>query len=165
MKGLPKPSSRRSKRYGWTRDLAEPRAQLGAITSCFEWRWEEGAKLLKQSHRASAEQRGSVPFYAFQLLCHGDFAEAMISIDKCLQLDPLSPRISRAKGWAYYLERRFDQAIESLNMALALDERNSEARFLLGYAYLRKRLVCRGGRGVYAPARRTVQRDQVGRPG
>ena len=44
--------------------LAEPRAQLGAITSCFEWRWEEGAKLLKQSHRTSAEQRGCVP-----LLC------------------------------------------------------------------------------------------------
>jgi serine/threonine-protein kinase len=120
--------------------LAEPRAQLGAITSCFEWRWEEGARLLKQASELQPSSVAPYHFYAFQLLCHGNFADAMISIDRCLQLDPLSPRISRVKGWAYYLERRFDQAIESLNMTLALDERNSEARFLLGYAYLRKRL-------------------------
>jgi tetratricopeptide (TPR) repeat protein len=120
--------------------LAEPRAQLGAITSCFEWRWEEGARLLKQASELQPSNVAPYHFYAFQLLCHGDFADAMVSIDRCLQLDPLSPRITRAKGWAYYLERRYDKAIEALNMALALDERNSEARFLLGYAYLRKLL-------------------------
>ncbi len=46
--------------------------------------------------------------------------------------------IRRVKGWAYYLERRYDEAIASLKLALALDQRNSEARFLLAYAYLRK---------------------------
>jgi adenylate cyclase len=120
--------------------LAEPRAQLGAITSCFEWRWDEGAKLLTRAIELQPSSVAAYHFYSFQHLCHGDFAQAMICIDRCLQLDPLSPRITRAKGWAYYLERKFDKAIASLNIALALDERNSEARFLLGYAYLRKLL-------------------------
>jgi adenylate cyclase len=118
--------------------LAEPRAQLGAIVSCFEWRWEEGAKLLERAIELQPSSVVPCHYYAFQILCHGAFAEAMRLIEKCLHLDPLSPRISRVKGWAYYLERRYDDAIASLKLALALDQRNSEARFLLAYAYLRK---------------------------
>jgi adenylate cyclase len=120
--------------------LAEPRAQLGAIVSCFEWRWQEGAKLLQRAIELQPSSVVPCHFYAFQLLCHGEFAEALNLIEKCIHLDPLSPRISRVKGWAYYLERRYDEAIASLKLALALDQRNSEARFLLGYAYLRKEM-------------------------
>jgi adenylate cyclase len=120
--------------------LAEPRAQLGAIVSCFEWHWDEGAKLLKRAMELQPSSVAAYHFYAFQHLCHADFAQAAICIERSLQLDPLSPRISRIKGWADYLERRYDEAIESLNVTLALDQRNSEARFLLGYAYLRKLL-------------------------
>jgi serine/threonine-protein kinase len=120
--------------------MAEPRAALGAIVSCFDWNWEEGARLIERALALQPSNLNAHNFYAFQFVCRGRFAEAMVSIEKSLQLDPLSPRVSRAKGWAFYLEHKFDQAIDSLKLALALDKRNNEARFVLGCAYLRKSL-------------------------
>jgi tetratricopeptide (TPR) repeat protein len=64
----------------------------------------------------------------------------MAMFERSVQLDPLSPRVSRSKGWAYYLARQYTKAIQSLKMTLASDQRNGEARFLLAYAYLRTSL-------------------------
>ena len=118
--------------------LAEPRAHLGAIISCFEWLWEEGEKYLKGAIELQPSNVIAYHYLAFERLCQGRFEEAFSLIEKCLRLDPLSPRISRARGWAFYLQRDFDRAVESLKLALSLDRRNTEARFLLGQGYLRR---------------------------
>lgn len=120
--------------------LAEPRAHLGAIISCFEWMWEEGEKYLHGAMELQPSNVAAYHYLAFVRLCQGRFPDALALIEKCLRLDPLSPRVSRAKGWAFYLQRRYDPAIESLKMALEFDHRNTEARFLLGHAYLHKGL-------------------------
>lgn len=118
--------------------LAEAYATLGGILSLFEWRWEDGSR---QLHRAIELQPSNVQaheLHALHLMYRGDFPAAEMSIERALQLDPLSPRGVRFKAWNHYYQRQYDRAVQILNAVLPLDATNQEAQCLLGWIYIRE---------------------------
>ena len=112
-------------------------AMLGAVTSAFEWRWEEGAPMLRRAIEMQPSNMTAHTYYALHLLCRGQFAEVKAVLDRSLLLDPLSPWSFRNEGWYFYYQRQYDLAIDALKTALALDPRYREVQFMLAYAYLR----------------------------
>ena len=120
-------------------EMAGAQAILGVITACCDWNWEEGSRLLRRAIELQPSNMTAHAYQALLPLCHGQFAELAAGLDKASQLDPLSPWSFRNRGWYYYYGGQYDQAIEVLNTALALDPRFREAQFMLAYAYLRER--------------------------
>jgi tetratricopeptide (TPR) repeat protein len=60
--------------------------------------------------------------------------EAIASVERAQQLDPLSPMIQSASARSYYNARRYQEAIDQAKAALNLDSTNARARFWVGMA-------------------------------
>jgi adenylate cyclase len=119
---------------------AEAYATLGAILSFFEWKWEEGAELLKRALELQPSNVHAHELNALYFLYRGDFGRTLACLDKSLQLDPLSPRGLRFKAWYFYYQRRYDEAIDVLRDFLprGRDATDREALYLLGWVYTRQ---------------------------
>ena len=119
---------------------AEAYATLGGIVSFFEWKWEEGAALLKRAIELQPSNVHVHELNALYFLYRGDFARTLVCLDKALQLDPLSPRGLRFKVWYFYYQRRYDEAIHALRTALPAgrDATDREALFLFGSVHTRQ---------------------------
>ena len=60
--------------------------------------------------------------------------EAIASVERAQQLDPLSLRVQSASARAYYNARRYQEAVEQAKVALDLDSTYARARFWVGMA-------------------------------
>lgn len=118
--------------------LADAYATLGGITSLFEWRWDEGERLLCRAIQLQPSNVHALELYSLQLLYRSRFVEALGTIGKALQLDPLSPRGIRIKAWYFYYQRQYEQAIAVLRGEIPLDATSNESQCLLGWIYIRQ---------------------------
>ena len=118
--------------------MAGAYAILGALASCCDWQWEEGERFFQRAIELQPSNMSAHTYYALHHLSLGHFPKALAEIDRCSQLDPVSPWSLRNKGWYYYFRRDYGQAIDVLKKALALDGNFRETQFLLAYAYLRE---------------------------
>lgn len=108
--------------------LAEAHAALGFARLCFGWDWAGGERELLRAIELNPHYATAHQWYCFQLAAEGRFAEAIAEAHLALQIDPLSPFINQALGWAYYVARDFDLSIESHRKLLEHDP-----DFALGY--------------------------------
>jgi len=60
--------------------------------------------------------------------------EAIASVERAQQLDPLSLMIQSTSARSYYNARRYQEAIDQAKVALALDSTHARARFWIGMA-------------------------------
>jgi eukaryotic-like serine/threonine-protein kinase len=95
-------------------------------------------------------------WFAEYLAALGRHDEALTSIRRAQQLDPLSVPVNRAVGWVLYFARRYDVAIEELQKALGMDPQFLGARLVLWWAYIAK--------GDHEKAIADIK-EQIGRPG
>ena len=116
---------------------ADALATLGGFLAMFEWRWEEGAEMMKRALDLEPSNVHACELYAIQWLYRGDFGAARRYLDKALQLDPLSPRGLRFKSLYYFYEREYDRAVDVLKAAIPLgrDATNREVLCSLGWVY------------------------------
>jgi tetratricopeptide (TPR) repeat protein len=107
------------------------------MLSLFEWRWEEGADLMKRALDLEPSNIHAHELSAIQSLYRGDFGATLRSLERALQLDPLSPRGLRFKAWFYLYQREYDRAVDILNASIPLgrDATNREVLFSLGSIY------------------------------
>jgi tetratricopeptide (TPR) repeat protein len=79
---------------------------------------------------------GRMPFqggrYAEYVMTMGRHGEAMARMKNGQELDPLSLIINVAVGWAFYLARRYDEAIDQLRRTIELDPNYSVKYWILG---------------------------------
>jgi tetratricopeptide (TPR) repeat protein len=61
-------------------------------------------------------------------------AEAIASVERAQQLDPLSLMVQSASARAYYNARRYQEAVDQARVALDLDSTYARARFWIGMA-------------------------------
>jgi tetratricopeptide (TPR) repeat protein len=61
-------------------------------------------------------------------------AEAIASVERAQQLDPLSLMVQFASARAYYNARRYQEAVDQARVALDLDSTYARARFWIGMA-------------------------------
>jgi adenylate cyclase len=118
--------------------LADAYALQGAITCCYDWQWEEGARLLRTARQLQPSNIHALAYSALQHIFRGEFGEARLVVEKSSELDPVSPWSFRNQSWFYYYQRQYGLAADSMQSALALDPHFREGQFLLAYAYLRE---------------------------
>ncbi|HXJ41394.1 MAG TPA: tetratricopeptide repeat protein, partial [Bryobacteraceae bacterium] len=92
--------------------LAEAWNSLAFIRSLYDWEWPEAEALYRRSIELNPGYATAHFWYSVDYLALiGRHDEAMQSIDRALELDPLSVAIRDGKGALYLFRRDFDAAV------------------------------------------------------
>jgi serine/threonine protein kinase/tetratricopeptide (TPR) repeat protein len=113
-------------------DLPEAHASLAALLWLHDWRWDEAQIEFKRSLELDPTYPTANHWYAEYLMTMGKHAEVMARMKKGHELDPLSLIINVAVGWAFYNDRRYDEAIEQLRRTIELDPNYPVTYWILG---------------------------------
>jgi serine/threonine-protein kinase len=120
--------------------LAEPHATL-ALIAAFEWKWQEAEDGLKLAIKLDPNYATARHWYAMQYLtARGQFDQAKEQLRQARELDPLSLIISAVAGVPDFYDGRYDAAIEQYRKTLEMDPNFWIAHYLLGRAYVEKRM-------------------------
>jgi TolB-like protein/Tfp pilus assembly protein PilF len=116
-------------------DLAEAHAALSWVKFWLDWDWA-GAE---QSARRAIELDSNVAWAHFGLatvLSHtGRHEEAAAAMDRVLSLDPVSPLAHAIAGQYSYQARAYDEALQRLRHALAIDAEFWISHIVIGKVY------------------------------
>ena len=136
--------------------LAEAHTSLAYARWLGDLDWTGAEREFKRALDLKSSYVMAHEWYAEYLAALGRHEEALASIKRAQQLDPLSVPVNRAVGWVVYFSRRYDQAIEELKKALGMDPDFLGARLVLWWALI--------AQGKHDEAIADI-RKQVERPG
>ncbi|MCB0283231.1 MAG: protein kinase [Calditrichaeota bacterium] len=116
--------------------LAQAHTALACIKSVYEWDWPGAEKEFGLAQRLSADYAISHHWYAINFLVpHLRYKEAIIEINKALEIDPLSLIINTTAGLVYYFSGEYKKAIEKYEETLAFNENFAVVYYFSGWAY------------------------------
>ena len=113
-------------------DLGEARTPLAAVLWLHDWQWQEAQMEFERSLALNPAHPTANHWYAEYLMTMGRHVEAIARMQNSQELDPLSLIISVAIGWAFYMARRYDDAIEQLRRTVELDPNYPVTYWILG---------------------------------
>ena len=112
--------------------LAEAHASLAWSLFIFQWDWEESHREFTRAIELDPRYPTAHHWFAFWLVAHRRFDEALVEAHTALELDPASVSIRRMVGWVYYYARRMEPAREHLTRAIAMNPLSEENYWILG---------------------------------
>jgi serine/threonine-protein kinase len=115
--------------------LGEAHTPLAAVLWLYDWQWPEAETEFKRSLALNPTYPTANHWHAEFIMTMGRQIEAIAKMEESQQLDPLSLIISVAIGWAFYMARRYDQAIEQLLRTVELDPLYPVTYWILGLLY------------------------------
>ncbi len=121
-------------------EVAEAHISLAQVMSVYEWDWSAAEKHFKRAIELKPGYSLAHTWYGGYLAHLGRFAEAISEVKRARDLDPQSPTTAVFGGDAFYLARRYDEAIELHRKALEMDSDFFPAHWGLGWAYMEKRM-------------------------
>lgn len=92
--------------------LAEAQAALGIAALNHDFDWEKSEKYLRCAIEISPNSIPAHSWYQTLLLESGRFDEALVELDRVLELNPDSLLGLHYLAWAHFHARRFDESIE-----------------------------------------------------
>ncbi len=114
--------------------LAEAHTTYAMALAQYEWRWEESELEFKRAIELNPNYATAHQWYCFTVLrCARRVDEEMREADRALELDPLAPIMTINKGQSFFVQERFDEALEYCNMALKMDPDFFPAQTALAY--------------------------------
>jgi len=113
-------------------DIGEAHTPLAAVLWLHDWQWQDAQMEFQRSLALNPAHPTANHWYAEYLMTMGHHAEAIARMKKSQELDPLSLIISVAIGWAFYMDRRYDDAIEQLRRTVELDPNYPVTYWILG---------------------------------
>jgi eukaryotic-like serine/threonine-protein kinase len=116
-------------------DLGEAHTPLAAVLWLHDWQWPEAQKEFQRSLELNPTYPTANHWYAEYVMTLGRHAEAIAKMKNSQTLDPLSLIINVAIGWAHYMARRYDQALEQLLQTVELDPNYPVTYWILGLVY------------------------------
>jgi eukaryotic-like serine/threonine-protein kinase len=116
-------------------DLGEAHTPLAAVLWLHDWQWHEAEKEFKGSLELNPTYPTANHWHAEYVMTMGRQVEAIALMKKSQELDPLSLIINDAIGWANYMARRYDQALEQLRQTVELDPNYPVTHWFLGAIY------------------------------
>ena len=119
-------------------DLPEGHLALGNVMLRKDWDWlgaerEFDRAIQLDPHSAAAHWHMSLLFMAM-----GDTEKALAEMIQSQVLDPASENGHDDLGWAYYMNRRFAEAVRESKFALSMDPQSYSAHHQLGKSYLQQ---------------------------
>jgi tetratricopeptide (TPR) repeat protein len=133
--GMPRARTSALKALELDDGLSEAYLSLAMVLGLFEWDWAGGELAFMravQHGNYSAAHR----IYGLFLTAMGRFEQGMDQLETARKLDPLSPQVQTALGFAYYEQRRYDQAIRHLRTLVETSEASAIAHVFLGLSYV-----------------------------
>lgn len=118
--------------------LGEAHASLALVRGISDWDWVGAEREFQLAIQLSPNYATAHHWYASLLSVLGRYDEALASIKRARELDPLSSIINTALGETLWSERQYDQALEEIEATLELDPDFLLANEILGRIYLAK---------------------------
>ena len=119
-------------------DLAEAQTSLGLVSFRMDWEWTGAERAFRRAIALNAGYASAHHFRALLLSALGRTDDAIASIRRARELDPLSLIIGTAVGRVHHFARQYDTAIEACRKTLELDATFAGAHLDLGLACLQK---------------------------
>ena len=116
-------------------DLGEAHTALAAVLWLYDWQWQEAQKEFKRGLELNPTYPTANHWHAEYVMTMGRQLEAIARMKKSQTLDPLSLIINVAIGWANYMARRYDEALEQLLQTVELDPNYPVTYWILGLLY------------------------------
>ncbi len=115
--------------------VAEAHASLALVRMFYERDWPGAEKDFRQALRLNPSYAAAHDWFAIYLMSKGRTEEALASIRKAQELDPLSLIINTDVACALYYARRFDDSIRQCRWVLEAEPNFVTAHFRIGLAY------------------------------
>jgi tetratricopeptide (TPR) repeat protein len=116
--------------------LAEAHVSLAMVLKEFDWDWVAAGRSYERGLQLNPSYAIGHQWYGEYLAALGRHEEAIVTLKRAMELDPLSLIINATLGrHGYYFARQFDLAIDQLQKTLEMDENFWVARFWLGWTY------------------------------
>lgn len=150
-------------------DNADAEATLGYVALYFDWDLAQAEAHFQRSIALRPDLSKAHQWYGNLLTAAGRFDEAESALRRAQQLEPLSLIASAALGWSRFYARRYEQALEQLELTIALDSEFELAYLWAGvaeealgrhekaYKYLEDTVVRSGGSGISIAALARLQ--------
>jgi Tol biopolymer transport system component/serine/threonine protein kinase/Tfp pilus assembly protein PilF len=101
--------------------LAEAYASLGIATWAYDWDFQESERLLKKASELNNNYAQAHEWYAYVCASQDRYDEAIASMHRALQIDPLSPSLLTMLSFILYNAGEYEEAIKAIEQALELD--------------------------------------------
>ena len=121
--------------------LASAHAVLANIKMGYDWDFADGKAEFKKALELDPSDATTHQWYSNSLgMIGGNEQEALAEANRAHQLDPLSPIMAFQVGNAYYLARRFDEAISICQKLVDEDPKFPSSHICLAFAYWGKHM-------------------------
>ena len=137
-------------------DLPEAHASLGLINTYYLWDWPVAERHFQRALELNPSCSPARQWYGEFLAAMGRREEALETIERAREHDPLSRSIHATLVFVLLLARRFDEAIAQARQVLEVDPDYPMALIRLGLAYSAK--------GMHSDAVRTLERAEAVAP-
>jgi len=124
--------------------IAEAHAALAYVMFMHDWDWKGSEREFKRAIELNPGYGEAYHGYALYLLAVGRLDEAILEINKAIDLDPLTLPQKESAAGIYSCAGRYDLAIEKLQSALQLYPNSANFHYDLGNVYIRKKMFADG---------------------
>jgi len=114
--------------------VAEAHASLAWSVFIYDWDWETSGREFRRAIELDPRYATAHQWYAFWLVAHRRFDEAVAEILRAAELDAVSISIRRGVGWIYYYARQFGEACRHFRRAIEMNPTSDESYRVLGLA-------------------------------
>jgi eukaryotic-like serine/threonine-protein kinase len=118
--------------------LGEAYASLGFAHRVLNWDWRVAEEHFRHAIALNPSYATAHQWYGILLSDLGREDESLAEMKRALELDPLSPIISRDVAWPLFFARRYDEAIQQLTTTLASHPGYASAERLMARAMAQK---------------------------
>jgi TolB-like protein/Flp pilus assembly protein TadD/tRNA A-37 threonylcarbamoyl transferase component Bud32 len=116
--------------------LAEAHTSLAFVYWVYDWDWDAAAAEFQRAVALDPGYATAHDWYAYYLASRGNFDEAIASIARARELEPVSLSIGTDVGEIHYWARRYEKAASELEAVLQVEPDFAMARNILGLTYL-----------------------------
>ena len=118
--------------------LAEAHTSLAAVRAWYDWDWAGAELRYKRAIEINPGYATAYVWYALNLATVGRLDEALLTVKRAEELDPLSLIISLNVARILYFARRYDEAIEQCRKVFEIDNSFVVAHRRMGQIYHQK---------------------------
>jgi TolB-like protein/tetratricopeptide (TPR) repeat protein/DNA-binding winged helix-turn-helix (wHTH) protein len=115
--------------------IAEAHVSLLSTLADYDWDWPGVEREFKAAVAIDPNYAVAYQYYGYALLGEGRGEEALTAMKHAAELDPVSPSVQASLAWAYFLLRRYEQAVDQGKRVLELYPDFVPAHQLLGIVY------------------------------